>query len=64
MLSFKRGRSIAWVLVLGGAAVALLRTTTSAQGPGGGGPIRTDISGDWVPAINEDQPHRASRFRP
>jgi hypothetical protein len=59
MLRFKRGRSIAWVIVLGAAAAALLRTTTSAQAPGGGGVVRTDISGDWVPAINEDQPHRA-----
>jgi hypothetical protein len=59
MLKFKRGRSIAWTIVLGAAAAALLRTTTSAQAPGGGGIVRTDISGDWVPAINEDQPHRA-----
>jgi hypothetical protein len=30
-----------------------------AQAPGGGGVIRTDISGDWAVVVNEDQPHRA-----
>ena len=45
------------VLALGMAAAALLKTTTFAQAPAGA-VIRTDISGDWVPVINEDQPHR------
>ena len=41
------------------AVAALLGSRTLAQGPGGGaGPLRTDISGDWVPAVNEDQPDR------
>ena len=50
---------------------ALVGTHTLAQGPAPGGPVRTDIAGDWMAfdlsagfqnlamVNNEDQPHRA-----
>src|SRR6476619_931303 len=47
-----------------GAAVGLALLGASlthipgkAHAPGGG-PIRTDISGDWMFVVSEDQPHR------
>jgi hypothetical protein len=40
------------------AAMALLNVVPSAQAPGGGAGVRTDISGEWAVVINEDQPHR------
>ena len=52
-----QGLTAALLLVLV-AAFAVKMTPLRAQGPGGGGVVRTDISGDWAVAINEDQPHR------
>jgi len=46
------------VLALGMAVAALSRVTPSAQAPGGGGAVRTDISGYWTSTNNEDIPHR------
>jgi len=59
MLTADRGRKIAWLTVLVAAVAALLRMPTSAQGPAPGGPVRTDIAGEWAVVTNEDQPHRA-----
>ena len=45
-------------LVLVAALAALVGIRTFAQGPPGGGPLRTDIGGDWSSVVNEDAPHR------
>src|SRR5471030_1413466 len=48
-----------FVGLLVAATVGSRMLPVRAQGPGGGGPARTDISGDWAVVSNEDQPHRA-----
>jgi len=40
-------------------AAAIIVVPLVAQGPGPGGPVKTDIAGDWAVVSNEDQPHRA-----
>ena len=47
----------AGTLVLGMLA-ALIGIRTFAQGPPPGGPVRTDIAGDWSSVVNEDAAHR------
>jgi hypothetical protein len=57
--NFDRGR-VTLCVAATAAAVALM-SGTSLRGQRGGGPppvVRTDISGDWAVASNEDQPHR------
>jgi hypothetical protein len=56
MSSTHRRDRFALPLLLVGA-VGLLLKVTFAQAPGGG-PVRTDISGDWAVATDEDRPHR------
>ena len=58
-MKVNRGRKIAWMVGAVVAAAGLLRPSMSAQAPGGGGPPKTDIAGDWAVVSNEDQPHRA-----
>ena len=57
MMRFNRVRTGGLMLLV--ALAALIGTRTLAQGPGPGGPVRTDIAGDWAVVVNEDQPHRA-----
>jgi hypothetical protein len=60
MLRMQGLKTSVWLLALAVAAVMLFRTTPFAQGFGqAAGPIRNDISGEWAPVNNEDQPHRA-----
>ena len=40
------------------AGFVVMNTRKMAQAQAGGPVVRTDLSGDWVPEINEDQPHR------
>ena len=58
MSNGKHVQSVLWLAALVVAGAGLWRTPTSAQAPGGGGPARTDIGGDWAVTSNEDQPHR------
>jgi len=58
-MSLKRAKMTGWSVVLGLGLVLGARTMVKGQAPGGGGVVRTDIAGEWVPEISEDQPHRA-----
>src|SRR5438105_15321057 len=49
------------MLALGALGAAVAAAPMFAQGPPAaapGGVVRVDLSGDWAPTINEDQPHR------
>src|SRR5882757_10091485 len=58
MVGVKRGRTTGLAVVIGVGLVLGARTLVNGQAPGGAGPLRTDISGDWAVVVNEDQPHR------